>query len=209
MKTRGTLIRRQECQVGRARRWAGFSLIELMTVLAVAAIALMIAVPGMSSVLNSNRLTAAANGLVAAITQARIQAIKRNVTTQFCSDSSDNNNTDALGTACSGSSGGLGAVIWTDGLSTPTQTAVLGAVALPPKVTVAGATALRFSGNGLATSGWGSGSYSGLVADVYNSSISQRNHRCIYLTTGTIVSVCTVTGNDGACPTNEPHPCQS
>ena len=189
------------------RRLAGFSLIELMMVVVIMSIGLAVAIPGMTAVINSNRLTSATNELVAAINQARIQAIKRNSNAQFCSSTADDNNIDDLGTACSGTSGGLGAVLWSDGKSTPTITQVLGAITLPSNVVVDNITALRFSGNGLASGAKATGMYSGLVADVYSSNLSQRNHRCIYLATGSIVNVCTVTGDIGACPFDEPSSC--
>ncbi|MFC7300993.1 GspH/FimT family pseudopilin [Cognatiluteimonas weifangensis] len=60
------------------RRQGGFTLVELMIAMAVLAIVLTLAVPGFESVVNSNRLTGAANELVNALQTARMEAIRRN-----------------------------------------------------------------------------------------------------------------------------------
>lgn len=58
---------------------SGFTLIELMVSVAVAAVLLGIAVPNFSSIIVSNRLTTYANDLVTALNLARSEAIKRGV----------------------------------------------------------------------------------------------------------------------------------
>jgi len=55
----------------------GFTLIELLTVLAIVAIVLGIGVPNMRSLLQSQRVSVAANDLLASINLARSEAIKR------------------------------------------------------------------------------------------------------------------------------------
>ena len=55
----------------------GFSLVELLVTLAVAAIVLGLAAPNMSSLIQNNRFVAQANQFVAAVTYARSEAIKR------------------------------------------------------------------------------------------------------------------------------------
>lgn len=82
----------------------GFSLVELMVALAVAAIALTIAVPSFQSVFQSNRLVSQANELVTAINLARNEAIKRgaSVTLRAETGGFQNGWCVHLGAACSG-----------------------------------------------------------------------------------------------------------
>jgi type IV fimbrial biogenesis protein FimT len=71
-----TAIRRQPT--------AGFTLIELMVTVAVLAIVLRFAIPGMNDVILSNRLTSYANDFVSSALLARGEAIKRNRTVTLC-----------------------------------------------------------------------------------------------------------------------------
>ncbi len=60
-----------------ARRIAGFTLIELMVTLTVAAILLGVGVPSFRDLLGSRKVGAAANGFLAALRLARSEAIRR------------------------------------------------------------------------------------------------------------------------------------
>jgi type IV fimbrial biogenesis protein FimT len=64
---------------GRSRRSDGFTLIELMVTIAIAAILLMVAAPSFVTMQRNSELTAAANALVAGINAARGEAMKRGV----------------------------------------------------------------------------------------------------------------------------------
>jgi len=193
----------------RTHQYGGFTLIELIVTVTVLAVGLVLAVSGYTNVIASNRLAATTNELVESIKQAQIQAIKRNTSVQFCSNSSTNNGSSTLGTACGGSAG---TVYWVDpGSGSAAQ--IQGQPQLPTTISIGdgtssttAVTALLFAGNGLATKvGASSGPYTGFVADIYSSSIKSNNHRCIYITTGSVVSSCT---SNGACPSNEPATCQ-
>jgi type IV fimbrial biogenesis protein FimT len=63
---------------------AGFTLIELMIVLAIMGVILSLALPGFSEITLSTKLKAYANELVASAYLARSEAIKRNVPMTLC-----------------------------------------------------------------------------------------------------------------------------
>lgn len=63
---------------------AGFTLVELMVTLVVAAVVLGIAVPNFTGMVNSSRLAAQANELVTGIQLARSEAIRLNRQVRFC-----------------------------------------------------------------------------------------------------------------------------
>ena len=63
---------------------AGFTLIELMVVVALAAIMLTLAVPSFQNMIANNRITSHTNELVMAINMARSEAVKRNVRVILC-----------------------------------------------------------------------------------------------------------------------------
>ena len=62
----------------------GFTLVELLVVLAVGSILLAIAVPSYAFLVNTSRLAAATNDLVAALQLARSEAVKRGVQVTVC-----------------------------------------------------------------------------------------------------------------------------
>ncbi len=82
-------------RVLRHRQSRGFTLIELMIVLAILGVILSIALPGFSEVSLSTRLKAYANELVSSTYLARSEAIKRNTPMKLCV--SDNGTSCASG----------------------------------------------------------------------------------------------------------------
>lgn len=185
---------------------AGFTLVELVVTIAVAAILLTIAIPSFTRTVVSAKLSTTANEVVAALNTARLEAIRHNQPTQFCSNSATNNGngSDALATAC-GTTAGAVYTLNSDG----TTTLIHEPLQLQPGVLLgdgsggtAGVTALRYGSNGLATTVTGTAPYSGLVADIYSQRISTNNHVCVYLVTGSLVSTHTCSSACNA--TNEP-----
>ena len=90
-----------------SRNATGFTLIELMVTIAVAAILLTVAVPGFQSLVQNNRATTAAKQLSTEINFARSEAVTRGVEVSVCpvaGDSWDENGWRViLGDACTAS----------------------------------------------------------------------------------------------------------
>jgi len=195
---------------GSERRQAlGFSLLELLVTVAVAGIMLAVGIPSFRSLFASNRLTTTANEYVTAFNEARMAAIRRNAATQFCSNVATTNGTDTLGTAC-GTSAGAVYVLNANGTSV---TKLNEAPTLPPGLSLGTGTlavaALRYNAQGFARIAvGGTGPYTGLLMDLSSSALTTNNRRCLYLTTGSTVSSCTVTNTSGGCPTSEPTSCR-
>jgi len=91
---------------------AGFTLIELMFTLALAAIVITLGVPGFRNFIESNQATAAANGLLAALNTARSESVTRNLPVAVCASSD--------GTSCTGKDNwAVGWIVFTDGGPNP------------------------------------------------------------------------------------------
>lgn len=90
----------------RTASMAGFTLIELIVVVALAAILMTLAVPSFQNIVANNRVTAHTNELVMAINMARSEAVKRNVRVILCRSA----NPTAATPTCGGS-----ANTWTTG----------------------------------------------------------------------------------------------
>lgn len=86
----------------------GFTLIELMIVLAILAILLLVAIPGFTDFVAEGRLDTAKDKLVSSISLARSEAIKRGERVVVC-------RSDNAGTSCAGTSTNAGNADWSAG----------------------------------------------------------------------------------------------
>lgn len=71
-------------RVGAPDDASGFSMMEVMVVVAILGIVLAVAIPNFTSLINSNRLSAAANEFVASFQEARSEAIRLNRQVSLC-----------------------------------------------------------------------------------------------------------------------------
>jgi type IV fimbrial biogenesis protein FimT len=179
------------------RRARGFTTVELMIAVAIAAILLVIAVPSFTNVINSNRLKTTVNALIGSLRTARMAAVQRNASVQFCSNSATSNTSDAFGTACGTNAGAVVA------LPSPSSSSAIQLQAAPSELTVSsiqihGAmAAIRFNGQGLGFTPGASTPFGGTVADVCSTSLSTNNHIAVSMAAGSIITTNTSTG---ACP---------
>jgi len=77
-------------QGSRTRTQRGFTLMELMVVLAVVGVVMGLAVPNFTLFMRNSRLTGGANDVLASITRARTEAIKRQVPVAVCATADPN-----------------------------------------------------------------------------------------------------------------------
>jgi type IV fimbrial biogenesis protein FimT len=186
----------------------GFTVVELMITIAVAAILLMIAVPSFNKIVNTNRLNAAANAMIGALNTARMAAIQQNTSAQFCSNAASTNTTgtsDTLGNAC-GTSTGEVFVLSPPGGTTFTQLAAAPSELGIPTIQIHGTVAaIRYNSQGLgyapgSTTPYDSSS-SGPVVDICSTALSTNNHIQINMAAGGIISTTTVPGSTtDTCP---------
>lgn len=179
-------------------RAGGFTLVELMITIVIAAILAVVAVPSFHKLILSNRLTTRANAMVDAINAARMDAVKLNSTTQFCSNNATANTTDALGTGCGTATGAVYALPQNASTAGEVRSATTG---LDSTLKVSGTvTAIRFSGQGFgynANGGSSSTPYSGRVAKLCTPSMSSNNQVIITMTAGSILATAS---SSGSCP---------
>ncbi|WP_233841321.1 GspH/FimT family pseudopilin [Dyella sp. 2HG41-7] len=190
---------------GPARPVDGFTTVELMITVAVAAVLFVIAIPSFNNIINTNRLTTVANELVGSLNAARMEAIKRNADTQFCSDLATNNTTgttDALGNACTTASGAV--FVLTNTVTGATSQVMATPSDLATPVVLHGdIVAVRFHGDGLAylpstpTTIYDSSTANVPLADICVAALKSNNHVQIWMATGSII---TTTSTTGTCP---------
>ena len=118
-----------------SRRERGFTLIELMVTVSVAAILLAMAAPSLASFIRSNRLTSSANEMVATLQTARTSAVSNRARVVVCPSDDGATCADAVG-------GRWIAVMTRNGVDT-----VLRDSSLPEAVTIKASANLSAGGN--------------------------------------------------------------
>ncbi len=183
----------------RGFRVRGFTLVEMMITITVAAILLMIAVPSFTNIINSNRLKTTANAMIGALNTARMSAVQRNASVQFCSNSAASNTGDALGGACGTNAGAViassspGATTTTPVLTAPSELSI-------PSIQIHGTiAAIRFNGQGQGLTPQTTTPIDGLVVDVCSTALSTNNHIQVNMAAGNIITSTPIT-IAGACP---------
>jgi type IV fimbrial biogenesis protein FimT len=192
-------------RIASARALRGFTLVELMVTIIVAAILTAIAVPNFRNLILSNRLTTTANEVVDALNTARMEAVKLNAQVQFCSDLASKNGSDTLGQTC-GSTNSTAIWMMQTGTTQPLQvrTGVPGLVQQASTDIQLGngsggaINAVRYTGLGLGyTPGSSVPISAATIVDLCTSKLSSDNHRVITITAGSVIATTTTTG---ACP---------
>ena len=177
-------------------RTRGFTLIELMVTIAIAAILMVVATPSFVGFQRNSELTAAANGLLAGMNTARSEALKRGAVVRLV---------PLVGTTWQG---GYRIYVDTDRTGTPTATdvpitqssEVPAFISIVPTGTAAGgAPFLEFNGSGFGTNA----TFSYVRNDVPAAERPQQTRNVIVFQTGR-VRVCKPTGAaDPNCNTSD------
>jgi type IV fimbrial biogenesis protein FimT len=138
------------CAVRRPSK--GYTIVELMTVVAIIAITLTIGLPSFLDVIRTSQMSTRTNDFIAAVALARSEATRRNRTAEICARASD--------TACATTGGAAawtqGWIVWADAdedstLDAPGEIVRIGSP--QPNIAVTGGDLLRinFDRRGLAT----------------------------------------------------------
>lgn len=182
----------------------GFTLVELMVTVAVLAVLIGVAVPSFTRIMHGNRLTSAANEVVAALQTGRMEAIRRNARVVLCPT------TD--GAACSSTNNWTRALVFVDADST-SQVSTGDTIVKDVEVTKAGSgitvvglnslestagnsTSIRFGADGRVRIGTGN---SGVVALTSSKLPAAKSTRRVEIATSRI-SVCTSSAAATGCP---------
>ena len=176
---------------GRQTRQPGFSLIELMITIVVAAVLLAVAVPSFRNLILSNELTTTTNEWVTAVNLARSEAIKRSAAVVVCGAGSNQSGANDLSNGCAANLGEVRAFQ----AGTTNVTVVRAALEMPNSVTLAQTQSLRFGATGIGRLPNANAPYTGIAADISSADLGGENHRCVRVISGTTVT----TDSDTVC----------
>jgi type IV fimbrial biogenesis protein FimT len=184
---------------------AGFTLVELLVTILLAVILMNFAVPSFRGVMVTSKLNSISNDMIISINMARMEAVKRNSSTQFCSndaaanaanDSLDANN--VLGVACGTQTGAVYGVTLQNGAVAAIQIAPANATLAPPLQLRGNMAALRFNSQSIGFAAGAPGvPYNGAVAVICSNEIASNNIYTLNLISG---SVAEVVKSSGSCP---------
>lgn len=185
----------------RVRINSGFTLIELMVTIAVAAVLLTVAIPSFRDLLARNELTTTANAWVGALSTARAEAVKRNQSVALCGD--DDAPTSGIGSGCSAALAGQVRYFPRSGGGTEVAHAALAdSVSQPLEITAS--STVRFRGDGIGYRGdsltepYTSAGGGSPVVELCTPVLTTNNVRRVELIAGSTVQV--VTDTQQNCP---------
>lgn len=101
---------------------SGFTIIELMVTISVAAILAAVAIPSMQDLIARNQITSANNELVAATMYARSEAVLRGVPVRVCNSDTTTSSSSASITCSTGTSWASGWIVFVDANGDDTRT---------------------------------------------------------------------------------------
>jgi type IV fimbrial biogenesis protein FimT len=145
---------------------SGFTLVELMVTLAVAAIVLTIAVPGFQNLVRNNRIATQTNELVGSLQLARSEAVKRSTNVTIC--------TSTNGSSCTNSAWQQGWIVLVGGTILRANEALGGVT-----VESGGVQSLQYQGTGRTTT-------TGVNFDLCHAQAGANGRRVNIATTGRV-----------------------
>lgn len=169
----------------RGHHHRGFTLVELMITIAVAAILLAIAIPGFRDLILRNELTTATNDWVAAVNLARSEAVRRGVPVVVCGQRGNHSGASSLSNGCDASLG----EVRVQAAGTTEITVVRAALDMPQSLALGDTTSLMFTANGVGRQPTSTdiAPFNGIVADIHSPDLGGESHRCIEMLSGTTV----------------------
>jgi type IV fimbrial biogenesis protein FimT len=177
-----------------AGRHAGFTLLELMIALTVAAVLFAIAIPSFRYVTTANRVSSEVNAMLGDFQFARAEAIKEGQTVTICSSNN--------GTSCSGTTTWtFGWIVFNDSNANQVVDAALGEVVMRTQQAMGGGDTF-VANNGIKAvtfnrEGFALGIPAGVLLTLHNSTATPAYSRCLKLTL--IGQMSTELSGQGAC----------